>query len=1014
MLIHKVLNPKKESTATAGGKEPVNEGAPRETRTRKEYKGENKGEKDTISDVSKVTQPDSDNDKRKRGELHVDASGMVCWEGNRIYIGTEEIGKRAKITMGNTAEERLVTIDSKVVKSIKVGNDNVIVKEPRENKRTVYDGGRIHFDGHALFVSKSERNKDVWVKTIEKDKVYAVFRNKEMTAELTRIDLSTPKDKITTNTNLPLHGSTPGGVQTKRERSDKDEAGIINFGAFEPQTRHVSNAGQINIFGKQVYVGAEHKEKEVIVRELAEEQKSERHFGVFLGGQQLREIGIIEVKIILDKGIREQFTNNSGQISFKGDLVTIGGGFKNERVTMRPIPGEKGFDVFLGDDLLNLIGTIVKGENGKHEYDAKESRLFASPCGNMKVDGQDVRLGLDHAGKAMRIVHEPERGEHVVFEDGEKERPFGKVICKEGTVVGFERYDKAAPVERKAYPGGRIGLYDNDVSLNPSYSGKTVTVAEEEIGKRFTIYKDGSLKEKAMTVTIGDDGDVTQHIECVRDYLGKVPDDIAEKVVSLGPSRFEELKAAREAGGLVSELARKYGFSFEEMHAVCTSAGVHVKGGDTMADIKDILGHFKPHLKVEGIEDGKARLKCNIEDHLGFSRPVDQARLGSVECLECAGSSGSGTSLAELTCKRYAEAITGVSFEKAHPPWLKSERGGQMELDMYSKDLNVAIEMNGPHHYIFVANLHRTKEEVEEWKRSDALKVKQCAEHGKDLIVIPYHEIYDKHRNTVKLRERVYKEFNDRGLARITCENLVYHTYHHGRVYYNFGRKTEKNAVLDNPKLSLKAYLNRVEREVPVGFFKDPGMPRASKQALALPKAEREVIGKELVQRGLVCKDAEVDMNLPRVAREVMAVGGDGGKVHDHVIQRTLLGCKDVVAVEVPVWAKDKSMTGHIDIIRVDKDGDGMPRITIADFKTEDEAEFARFVPQVEAYARMLRSQLGEGGDGVLVECVLFNGDSSWRWEPGVLERIAAADPAAKRLLDGGTKKRNEKRKVNG
>ncbi len=328
-----------------------------------------------------------------------------------------------------------------------------------------------------------------------------------------------------------------------------------------------------------------------------------------------------------------------------------------------------------------------------------------------------------------------------------------------------------------------------------------------------------------------------------------------------------------------------------------------------------------------------------------------------------------------------------------------------MELDMFSKELNVAIEMNGPHHYDFIPNMHASREEFEEGQRSDVLKGKQCHENGKDLIVIPYHEIYEKHGNTVKLRERVFREMDERGLAKNRCENLVYQTYHHGQIYYNFGRKTEKNTLLDDPRFALKAYLQRVECGVPAGLFKDPDMPRASKQALALPKVEREAIGKELVVRGLVRKDLPDDRALVRMAVGVVK-DGKTDKVHEKVVQKALLEGGDVVAVEVPVWAKDKSMTGHADVVRVDRDEDGVARITVADFKTEGEADFARFIPQVETYASMLRSQLGKGGDGVLFDCVLFNKDAAWRWEPGILDRLAAADPAVKRVLDEGHKKR--------
>jgi hypothetical protein len=132
----------------------------------------------------------------------------------------------------------------------------------------------------------------------------------------------------------------------------------------------------------------------------------------------------------------------------------------------------------------------------------------------------------------------------------------------------------------------------------------------------------------------------------------------------------------------------------------------------------------------------------------------------------------------------------------------------------------------------------------------------------------------------------------------------------------------------------------------------------------------------------------------------------DDRPAHDRVVQKVLREGEGVVAVEVPVWARDKSMTGHIDIVRVDKEADGVPCITIADFKTEGETNFARFIPQVEAYARMLRSQLGKEGACARVECVIFNKDASWRWAPGILDRLAAADPAVKQIMDEENRKR--------
>jgi hypothetical protein len=332
-----------------------------------------------------------------------------------------------------------------------------------------------------------------------------------------------------------------------------------------------------------------------------------------------------------------------------------------------------------------------------------------------------------------------------------------------------------------------------------------------------------------------------------------------------------------------------------------------------------------------------------------------------------------------------------------------------MELDMYNKDLRLAVEMNGPLHYKYIPEKHASREDFEEIQKCDKRKIDLCSAHGVKLIVIPYDDVYEKHKNTGRMLELLRTELKAKGYQLADPKTaLVFQTYRHQRVIYNYGRNKALNEDVDRSTKALRPFLERVEREVPPNIFNNQAIPRASKQALALPKALCETIRKELAARGLVRMDILNDRAFVRIAEGVVK-DGHVEKVHDKVVQKVLLEGDGVVAVEVPVWARDKSMTGHVDIVRIDKDVDGVPHITVSDFKTEDEVEFPRFVPQVEAYARMLRSQLG-GASGVWVECVLFNKDTSWRWEPGVLARLAAVDLALKQALDGD----NEKRKRNG
>jgi predicted RecB family nuclease len=108
-------------------------------------------------------------------------------------------------------------------------------------------------------------------------------------------------------------------------------------------------------------------------------------------------------------------------------------------------------------------------------------------------------------------------------------------------------------------------------------------------------------------------------------------------------------------------------------------------------------------------------------------------------------------------------------------------------------------------------------------------------------------------------------------------------------------------------------------------------------------------------------------------------------------IQKAIIDIKNVVAIETPVSMVDGTMVGHMDIVAVDRGTDGASRITIADFKTERENEFVHFIPQVDAYSRMLASQLdiAEGR----IECVIFGEDASWRFSPGMIKGYVESHP---------------------
>ena len=100
---------------------------------------------------------------------------------------------------------------------------------------------------------------------------------------------------------------------------------------------------------------------------------------------------------------------------------------------------------------------------------------------------------------------------------------------------------------------------------------------------------------------------------------------------------------------------------------------------------------------------------------------------------------------------------------------------------------------------------------------------------------------------------------------------------------------------------------------------------------------------------------------------------------HDPVLS-ALISNKSVIGIEVPVWKIGAiNYTGHVDLLAVLGN-----TVVIADYKPT-ESEVLRSIPQILAYAYMIKQRLGlEGFKNVL--CVGFTKDVAWSFNPSILE----------------------------
>lgn len=110
----------------------------------------------------------------------------------------------------------------------------------------------------------------------------------------------------------------------------------------------------------------------------------------------------------------------------------------------------------------------------------------------------------------------------------------------------------------------------------------------------------------------------------------------------------------------------------------------------------------------------------------------------------------------EMECKRAVESITGKTFTKCRPSFLRnSVTESNLELDCYNDELKIAVEYNGEQHYNFIPYFHKTKDAFYNIKYRDEIKKRLCFENAIRLIVVPYDvklcEIESFIRNAINL-----------------------------------------------------------------------------------------------------------------------------------------------------------------------------------------------------------------------------------------------------------------------
>jgi hypothetical protein len=94
----------------------------------------------------------------------------------------------------------------------------------------------------------------------------------------------------------------------------------------------------------------------------------------------------------------------------------------------------------------------------------------------------------------------------------------------------------------------------------------------------------------------------------------------------------------------------------------------------------------------------------------------------------------------ELLTKYHLESIFNLPFYKIRPNFLRNEMTGRnLEIDLFNKDLGLAVEIQGIQHYKFNQRFHLSEAQFFEQQKRDEMKALKCRNYGIKLIEIPYY-----------------------------------------------------------------------------------------------------------------------------------------------------------------------------------------------------------------------------------------------------------------------------------
>ncbi|MFX0101879.1 MAG: hypothetical protein ACFFCS_20105, partial [Candidatus Hodarchaeota archaeon] len=473
-----------------------------------------------------------------------------------------------------------------------------------------------------------------------------------------------------------------------------------------------------------------------------------------------------------------------------------------------------------------------------------------------------------------------------------------------------------------------------------------------------------------------------------------------EDTINIGKKTFSrneilQMIHERREGELIGNIAKTNGITYQELREFFNRyyirpAGNHVY--NSIGDIKEFMSHYYPdHTLMSTVARGsnkKVKIKCP-RGHI--AKITTRNLLGFSQKEICRGCFEEDHFEMEESCREIVETIIGKPFPKAYKgkiPWLVNEKNRPLEIDIYNEKLKLGFEVNGPQHYKVIEGLGMTEKKLARTKKNDICKLKATTNNNNKLIVIPF---------TVKPKDRL--RFIIRSLLRkgITLperyEKAQFKSFYHKPSVYTYMSLKISREFLENETIgNLNAYLAMVKGgTVPDILFNNSTIPRASRMKIrGLKSKQKQKLVQELINSGEI-ERIERDSLFDKVKQVFPKDLNKRKPTHNHVLENVLVKDSRSIAVEIPVWninSKDrnKSLTGHIDLIQVEKVNDKY-EIKVMDYKPEGEKKFINSVPQIALYAMLMKKKLGDDDD-CEINCYIFDKEIMWKFKPEIMNYI--------------------------